>query len=116
MLTFLSQRKSLVVLTSTLLFLTACAGSPTHPDAAFPTVTPPLVAPTSTPVTSGGSAHSEAVAHYQIGDAYTTRHDYERAIAEYSQAITLDPAYVDAYIYRGSAYENLSTTKKVLKD
>jgi tetratricopeptide (TPR) repeat protein len=111
-----AQRKSLFVLMGALILLAAC-GSPTAPTAVgLPTVTPTLETPTPASITPDGSAHSSAESHYQLGNAYTTSHDYERAIAEYSQAIALYPAYVDAYIYRGSAYENQGQFDLARKD
>ena len=42
--------------------------------------------------------------YYRRGDAYLKKKRYDLAIADYSQAIKLDPKYIDAYLYRGLAY------------
>jgi tetratricopeptide (TPR) repeat protein len=116
MATLPAQSRWLLKFVGVLILLTACTGSPAPTDTVPPTVVSTVVVPTPAPVTSGGSAHSEAAAHYQLGDAFTARHDYKNAIVEYSQAIVLDPAYVDAYIYRGSAYENQGQSDLARKD
>jgi len=43
---------------------------------------------------------SLAVAYYNRGYAYDDKEQYERAIADYSRAIELDPSYVKAYAER----------------
>jgi tetratricopeptide (TPR) repeat protein len=45
-----------------------------------------------------------AIAHYDRGLAYHSKGDYERAITDFDQAISLDSTYVDAFNSRGSAY------------
>ena len=45
-----------------------------------------------------------AAAYYDRGNAYFRRQDYDRAIAHYDVAISLNPNYVDAHIGRGNAY------------
>ena len=43
--------------------------------------------------------------HYSIrGDAYQWKDDYDRAIADYTQAIRLNPDDAYAYYSRGKAY------------
>jgi tetratricopeptide (TPR) repeat protein len=44
-------------------------------------------------------------AYNNRGNAYFAKKDYDRAIADYTEAIRLDPKYVLAYINRGSAYK-----------
>lgn len=44
--------------------------------------------------------HSLAVAHYNRGYAYDDKEQFERAIADYSRAIELDPSYVKPYAER----------------
>jgi tetratricopeptide (TPR) repeat protein len=43
----------------------------------------------------------------QRGDAYYELGDYEKAIADYTEAIHLDPKYVESYKGRGNAYQAL---------
>ncbi len=43
---------------------------------------------------------NQAIAYYNRGLAYENKDDYARAIADYSDAIRLDPNDADAYFYR----------------
>jgi tetratricopeptide (TPR) repeat protein len=47
-----------------------------------------------------------AVAYYSRGLAYYDKDDDDRAIADYSEAIRLDPKYAQAYSSRGLAYDH----------
>ena len=49
---------------------------------------------------------TQAAALNESGDAYLAKKDYDRAIADYTEAIGLDPKYRDAYFHRGLAYQN----------
>jgi tetratricopeptide (TPR) repeat protein len=48
---------------------------------------------------------SDAIFHNNRGTAYWGKHDYDRAVLDYDQAIRLDPKLVVAYYGRGRAYE-----------
>ncbi len=48
----------------------------------------------------------DAAAHYERGLLYAAVDEPQRAIADYSQAIEIDPAYVEAYVARGKAYSS----------
>ena len=50
------------------------------------------------------------------GDRLIEKGDYENAIAEYSQAIQLEPDYASAYNNRGVAYSYLNEYKKAITD
>ena len=50
------------------------------------------------------NACNRAVAFYNRGYAYSTKRDRERAIADYDEALRLDPDYDHAYANRGLAY------------
>jgi tetratricopeptide (TPR) repeat protein len=52
------------------------------------------------------SPHNRAIAFYNRGGIYKQRKDYDRAIADYSEAVKIDPQYVNAYINRGMAYDS----------
>ena len=45
-----------------------------------------------------------ADAHYNCGNAYFMRGDFDRAIQDYSETIKLNPHFADAYNNRGNAY------------
>ncbi|MDR1219525.1 MAG: tetratricopeptide repeat protein [Treponema sp.] len=57
-----------------------------------------------------------AKSYVESGLAYHNKKDYDRAIAEYTQAISLDPNYRDAYHNRGVAYENKKDYDRALAD
>jgi tetratricopeptide (TPR) repeat protein len=48
----------------------------------------------------------DAAAHYSRGLLYAAVDEPQRAIADYNQAIEINPAYVDAYLARGKAYSS----------
>ena len=49
-------------------------------------------------------AMSETVAYVNRARSYSDKKDYDRAIADYSEAIKLDPRLATAYNLRGLAY------------
>ena len=57
---------------------------------------------------SSGNLHDHelAVEYYNRGVRYAKDGDYDRAIADYTDAIRLDPKYADAYGNRGNAYRD----------
>ncbi len=50
------------------------------------------------------SVAAKAVAYANRGNAYEKKGEYDRAIADYEQAIRLNPRYALAYSGRGNAY------------
>lgn len=50
------------------------------------------------------SAHDRAVAHFDRGVDYYAKDDFDHAIVDWSEAITLDPNYTHAYNNRAKAY------------
>lgn len=50
------------------------------------------------------TARSRAVAHNNRGDAYRAKGNSDLAIADYDEAILLDPSYAHAYYNRGNVY------------
>jgi len=55
---------------------------------------------------SSGRLHDRdlAVEYYNRGINYSKKGDTDRAIADYTEAVRLDPKYADAYGNRGNAY------------
>ena len=53
---------------------------------------------------SNASSNNDAEAYNNRGNAYYEKGDYDRAIAEYTEAIRLDPNFAEAYNNRGSVY------------
>ncbi len=59
---------------------------------------------------------SEADIHYNAGVELQEQGRLQEAIAEYDEAIRLDPEYADAYINRGVAYFNLGQLERAIRD
>ena len=57
-----------------------------------------------------------AVAYHRRGIAYATKRDFDRAIADYTKAIEIDPEHVGAYNDRGLAYTNKSDYQRAIAD
>jgi len=54
--------------------------------------------------------------YYNCGNAYLKEGDYDNAIACYTQAIKINPNYVDAYFNRGSIYYEKGDYDKAIAD
>ena len=76
-------------------------------------------------VISGCTAHIQtgrldtrnlAIVLFNRGNAYFDQRDYPRAIADYSEAIRLNPQYANAYSNRGLAYEELGDHARAAAD
>ncbi len=50
--------------------------------------------------------HDFALAFYDRGNAYKAKGDYDRAILDYNQALSIDPNYASVYNNRAVAYHN----------
>jgi hypothetical protein len=61
-----------------------------------------VVPPDQTSATPG--APSDAEFYLKRGEDFSSAHDHDRAIAEYTTAIRLKPDYAEAYNDRGFAY------------
>jgi len=53
-----------------------------------------------------------SAAYCNRGNAYYCKKNYDRAIADYNEAIKIDPNYTDAYIGRGNAEQAKRDAKK----
>jgi tetratricopeptide (TPR) repeat protein len=62
------------------------------------------------------SARNRAIAYNNSGNAKRRNKDAQGAIADYVEAIALDPTYVNAYINRGISYEDLRDLNRALAD
>jgi TolA-binding protein len=73
--------------------------------------------PQSTASASGGNTNtSNAYELYQSGDAAYNRGDYDRAIADFTQWIRLEPNNADAYHWRASSYYRKSDWDRAIAD
>ncbi len=57
-----------------------------------------------------------SIIHYKRGRAYNNKKQYDRAIAEYTHAIKLNPQYIKAYNNRAWAYFKWGKAAKGLPD
>jgi tetratricopeptide (TPR) repeat protein len=57
-----------------------------------------------------------AIEYYNRGIAFRHKGDYDRAIADYTQAITLDPKYENAYVNRGNMYREKGDFDRAIAD
>ena len=64
----------------------------------------------------GETAKNSAIAHHERGLAYRSKGDFDRAIADYSEAIRLDPKLAAAYNNRGNAYKNKGDFDRAIAD
>jgi tetratricopeptide (TPR) repeat protein len=80
-----------------------------EPQRKKPAPAPPAVAPDSGTTTANAGAESappaptDAAGYRRRGTAFAARKDFNSAIADFDQAITLDPADADSYFQRGMA-------------
>ena len=63
-----------------------------------------------------GHAMQLAETYYNRGNTHATLDEYDRAIADYTQAISIEPKLVQAYNKRGLAYHELGRYEEALED
>jgi lipoprotein NlpI len=59
---------------------------------------------------------NQAINYFNRGFEYDNKGDYDRAIADYNQAINLDPKYAKAYNNRGNAYYHKGDYDRAIAD
>jgi tetratricopeptide (TPR) repeat protein len=57
-----------------------------------------------------------ADAYINRGNVYAKKHDYDRAIADYTKAIEVNPQYADAYFNRGNVYAKKHDYDRAIAD
>src|SRR5262245_17838643 len=57
-----------------------------------------------------------AIAYHRRGTAHASKKDYDRAIADYTKAIEIDPSFVAAYHDRGLAYTSKGDYERAIAD
>lgn len=66
---------------------------------------------------AGGSSTSElATFYHNRGLAMATAQDYDRAIADFGEALRIDPSYSPAYNDRGVAYRRKGDFDRAIQD
>ena len=65
---------------------------------------------------SGESQSNRAAAYTYRGMAWRDKGDFDRAIADFDEAIRLDPNSALAYAHRGTAWQNKGDYKRVIAD
>jgi tetratricopeptide (TPR) repeat protein len=64
----------------------------------------------------GEPARSRAAAHFNRGYEWRAKGEHDRAIADYNEAIGLDPNYASAYSGRGAAFHDKGDLDRALAD
>lgn len=62
------------------------------------------------------SQENLSIAYYNRGNAWSNKGKYNRAIADYTKAIEIDPEYADAYHKRALAWKKKGNYKKAVAD
>ena len=57
-----------------------------------------------------------AIAYHRRGTAYASKKEYDRAIADYTKALEIDPKHISAYNDRGLAYTSKGDYERAIAD
>jgi lipoprotein NlpI len=77
---------------------------------------PRIVACTQSINSGKWKGRNQAINYYNRGNAYSGKGDNDRAIADYNQAISLDPKDATAYYTRGNAYRDKGDNDRAIAD
>src|ERR1700689_2888938 len=101
-------------LIATVIFLSGPAAA--DPCAALRDAEPRIVACTQSINSGKWKGHNQAVNYNNRGNAYRLKGDNDHAIADYTQAISIDPKHVKAYKNRGLAYRDKGDYDRAIGD
>jgi serine/threonine protein kinase len=80
-----------------------------------PTATP-TIAPTISPTLTPTSSSTDSVYYNSRGVSYDDKGEYDKAIADYTKAISIDPNYAIAYNNRAVSYKHKGEYDKAIAD
>ena len=72
----------------------------------------PLVPETAEP----NDPNDSATEHLNRGNDWFAKQEYDKALADYNQALAINPRYAPAYCFRGAAWNNQEQYDKALAD
>ncbi|WP_258594933.1 tetratricopeptide repeat protein [Mesorhizobium sp. AR07] len=86
-----------------------CVGKDVEPDKRIAACTPIAE-------DKGEFYHNRMIAYFKRGIAWDDKRDYDRAIADYDQAVSLDPNEPEAYYNRGTTWFNKGDSDRAIID